>query len=207
MCLQMIPFCLPRHVFVRCAVKADSTLTRRGLHDVNIQHLLCVQLCVDFVCVLSKIMWRVVCRAKPTEQLPSMCIRIAFWTCIRRTKPQSAFHTRCDRVRRRGVDSLYRAHEMTVSDTVCCRNVLCRSICHRPTPCVQTGESGPLPAARSVARWSSGSHTNALMIVCALCEGRQCLIDTERRLCICICLKIHLVCMSALRCFRKFICY
>ena len=47
----MIPFCLPRHVFVRCAVKADSTLTRRGLHDVNIQHLLCVQLCVDFVCV------------------------------------------------------------------------------------------------------------------------------------------------------------
>ena len=50
----MIPICSSRHVFVRCAVKADSTLTRRKLHDVNIQHLLCVQLCVDFVGVLSK---------------------------------------------------------------------------------------------------------------------------------------------------------
>ena len=96
---------------------------------------------------------------------------------------------------------------MTESDTVCCRNVLCRSICHRPSDSVRIDRRvGAASAARSVARWSSGSHTNALMVVRALWEGRQCLIHMERRLCICICLRIHLVCMSALRFLSRFIC-
>ena len=79
--------------------------------------------------------WCVVCRASQ----PSTYFRCANGAPIR--VPHGA--TECEGE----VLILCTAQEMTVSDTVCCPNVLFRSICHRLTPRVQTGEStqrGPL---------------------------------------------------------------
>ena len=59
---------------------------------------------------------------------------------------------------------------MTVSDSVSGPCALCRPTCRRPTQCVQAAEPRALPAVRSAARWSSGLHTNALMIVRASCR-------------------------------------
>ena len=70
--------------------------------------------------------------------------------------------------------------------------------------------SGPLRVdIGEHAAWPVGVqvfHSITFTIVRALCEGRQCVIRMERRLCICVCLKIHLACMSALRFPSKFIC-
>ena len=65
---------------------------------------------------------------------------------------------------------------MTVSETVCCRNVLCV----------------PFVIVRCSA-YTSGSDANALMIVRVLCEGRQCFIHIDRPMCICMCLESHTV--------------
>ena len=62
-CLQLIPFCLPRHVFAWCAVRS---IARK--HDVgctmSTHRICCVFNCVLISSVfLSNIIWRVVCRA------------------------------------------------------------------------------------------------------------------------------------------------
>ena len=104
-CLQLIPFCLPRHVFAWCAVRS---IARK--HDVgctmSTHRICCVFNCVLISSVFCQTLFGVLCVGQADEHLPSMCIRIVFWTCIRFTKHQSAAHTQCDRVRRRSVDSL-----------------------------------------------------------------------------------------------------
>ena len=48
---------------------------------------------------------------------------------------------------------------------------------------------------------------DAFMIFRALCEGRQCFMHIERRMCMCICLEGHLGCITALRFLSQVICY
>ena len=154
-----------------------STPTQRGLYGVNIQHL--SSNCVLILSVLLQKMFalsRATNRALTVDERthrfldtpsPNKSSRVG----PNMSNPRSTHDaTECEGE----TLILCWAQEMTVLDTVCCRNVLCRSICHRPIQCVLTGESGPSPAARSVSRWSSGFHTNALMIVRALFEVRQC---------------------------------
>ena len=71
-----------------CLLGARFCRHHANTFGVNTQHLLCDQLCVDFVCrfLFFMCIYMVFCvTGKPTEHLPSMCIRIVVWTFIRRT--------------------------------------------------------------------------------------------------------------------------
>ena len=135
-CLQLIPFCLPRHVFVWCAVRS---IARQ--HDVgctmSTHRICCVFNCVLISSVFFVKHYLACCvQGKPTS-IYHRCASASFFgrafalqnTNLRPTHNATGFAGE--------VLILCRAQEMTESDTVCCRNVLCRSICHRPSdPCV-----------------------------------------------------------------------
>ena len=123
-----------------------STPTQRGLYGVNIQHLSCVQLCVDFVCSVTKKLFalsRATNRALTVDERthrfldtpsPNKSSRVG----PNMSNPRSTHDaTEC----KKETLILCWAQEMTVLDTVCCRNFFCRSICHRPIQCVLAGES------------------------------------------------------------------
>ena len=137
---EFLCFCPNKH-FVWCAVRAQHANTSWVVlcQRYSIWYVFnCVL--ISFVSVCLYVWWCV--QGKPTEHSPSRCIRIVFCTCIRRTTgscveapirvPHDA--TECEGE----VLNPCRAQEMTVTDTVCCSNVLCRSICHRSTQCEKT---------------------------------------------------------------------
>ena len=150
-------------------------------------------------------------QGKHTEHLPSMCIRIVFLyvhspnkgSCVEAPIRVPHDATEC------GGEVLNpcRSHGMTVSDTVCSPNVLCRSILSSFDSVRIDKSRGRFP--QHVA-WPVGVRvfrTIAFTIVRALCGRRRCLINMERRKCICICLMRHLVCKTALRFLSNFACY
>ena len=118
-----------------------STPTHRGLCFVNAQHLVCLQLCRNFACLCK--FPRFVVHARHANRALTIDVHTHRFLYVH-SPNNSSFVEAPIRVPHDATEcegevlNPCRSHGMTVSDTVCCSNVLCRSICHRSTQCVQT---------------------------------------------------------------------
>ena len=137
----------------------------------TVQHSLRLQLRVNFVCLCLSL--RLVVRAGQANR--ALTIEVHTHRFLHVHSPNNSSYVEAptrvphDATECEGeVLNPCRAQEMTVSDTVCCSNVLCRSICHRSTQCVLTRVGAGFRSTLRFSRWSSGFRAIAFTIARAL---------------------------------------